>query len=265
MTLTELIMSANARGHIGVRGPVVVVSIPAPENLLAKAESLDLIRLVSAWRSTEDDLPEHRGGPVDRRVYKLTRKGWDVRINCRDTLSSYKASALAEALAAHYGELEEGPDLRYPEEAFDDWQSPVLYGSYTWGNYDTPTEDHPRVVMTKDGVLHDTPYGTPAHQHPRGSMPNTVIDPPMHTTKGEDVMRQSAKAPTDITPPPGYALIHDEIYPVDVVDTPYPGHEIAVPDDHWAHRVVAQERAYGWFLLACVLLATLAGLGWWLS
>ena len=218
MNLTELIMSANARGHIGVRG-----ELHDDHRTLIKALDLDLIRLVSAWTSTEDDLPEYRGGPIDRRVYALTHKGWDLKINARDTLPSYKASILEPALAAHYGELEEGPDLRYLEEAFDDWQDPVLHGSYTGRlhkyTYEEVTRGLPEIVTT------------PAHQHPRGPMPNTVIDPPLvYTAKAEDVMRQSAKAPTDITPPPGYALIHDEIYPV---DTPYPGRELKVPDDHW--------------------------------
>ncbi len=271
MNLTELITSANARGHIGVRGGMKVastVSLDATSHTILKAEALGLIRLVSTWRSDEDDLPERWGGPVDRRVYKLTRKGWDVKINALDTLLSYKQGIMADAHIAHWGELDEGPDLRYPEEAFDEWQNPVLYGNYNWGDYDTPTEEHPRVVVTKDGVLHDVPYDTcPAHQHPRSPMPNTTIDSPaVYTAKGEDVMRQSAKAPTDITPPPGYALIHDEIYPVDVVTNPYPGHELAVPDDHW----VAPGRS-PWvlssvdWLWACGLLAVLTSLGWWLS
>ncbi len=159
MTLTELITGANARGHIGVRGTIAAPAyLNTLENTVAKAETLDLIRLVSAWRSTEDDLPEYRGGPVDRRVYALTRKGWDVRINTRDTLPSYKANILAEALAAHYGEFEdERPDLRYPEEAFNEWEHPILYGKYD-GNYDTPGTRDGHVVMTKDRVLHDAPY-----------------------------------------------------------------------------------------------------------
>ena len=170
MNLTELITSSNARGHIGVRGTLTVIpddnaTHPVLENVLVKAEALDLIRLVSAWRSTEDDLPEHRDGPVDRRVYALTHKGWDLKINARDTLSSYKASILAEALAAHYGELEE-PEvgLRYPEEAFENWQS-------------------------------NTNVYTSAHQHPRGPMPNITIDPPLHAV--DTWPRQELEVPDD--------------------------------------------------------------------
>ncbi len=192
MNLTELITSANARGHIGIRG-----TFPGQGDMpvVNRALDLGLIRLVSAWRSTENDLPIHWGVSVDRRVYALTHKGWDLKINARDTLPSYKASALAEALAAHYGELEalaahygeleEGPDLRYPEEAFD------------------PTEEHPRVVMTEDGVLHDTPY---------------------------------------------------------------PGRELKVPDDHW---LPPMRYPSPWFpssidwAWACGLLAAITLLGWW--
>ncbi len=219
MNLTELIMNANARGHIGIRG-----TFPGQGDIpvVNRALDLGLIRLVSAWRSDEDDLPEYRGGPVDRRVYALTHKGWDLKINARDTLPSYKASILAEALATHYGELDEGPDLRYPEEAFNDWQ----------GDPCTP-----RVVFT---------------------------------AKGEDVIRQSAKAPTDITPPPGYALIHDEIYPVDEVIASYPGAQLPIPDDYWLPPMpYPSPRRYevlAWELLgAGVILAVLVLIGWWLS
>lgn len=200
MNLTELITSANARGHIGVRGGAKVastVSLDLEGHTILMALDLGLIKLISAWRSTEDtNTPACRTGPVDRRVYALTHKGWDLKINCRDTLSSYKASVLAEALAAHYGELEKGPDLRYPEEAFDNWQS-------------------------------NTNVYTPAHQHSRGLMPNTVIDPPL--------------------------VLH-----------PDPGHEV-VPDDHWTSPRRYEVLGWGTYSFAFALLLALALIGWWLS
>ncbi len=166
MTLTELITSSNARGHIGVRGTFNVIPDkdtipPTLENVLTKAEALDLIRLVSAWRSTEDDLvhPEYRGVYVDRRVYALTHKGWDFKINCRDTLSSYKASILAAALAAHYGELEE-PEvgLRYPEEAFDEWeQNADPLGIHTARRHTYTAIDPP--IVGEVVVNHQYPHG----------------------------------------------------------------------------------------------------------
>ena len=253
MNLTELIMSANARGHIGVRGTLTVIpdkhaTFPALENVLAKAEALSLIRFVSAWRSTEDDLPDKWGGPVDRRIYALTHKGWDLKINARDTLPSYKASILAEALAAHYGELEEGPDLRYPEEAFNDWQ----------GDPCTP-----RIVGMDFASGPDrTAYGTcPAHQAPRGPMPNTVIDPPAYV--GKELVRHGSYDGNYDTPTeehPRVVMTEDGI----LHDVPYPGHELAVPDDHWSRRKFLNDLALDW-VWVCAVLTLLAVAGWWLS
>ncbi len=225
MNLTELIMSANTRGHIGVRREAIDGSMGG---VVDKALSLDLIKLVSAWTSTEDDLPERWGGPVDRRVYALTRKGWDLKVNTHDAMSSYSVTAFYQAQAAHWGELDEGPDLRYPEEAFNDWAD-IRYRMN-------------ETIFRSVEKLADPPlYATPKHQHPRGPMPNTIIDPPL--------------------------VLHEPLYnktEAEAVDTPYPGHELAVPDDHWV--APRHYDVLGWtYIYAVIILVALAVFGWWLS
>ncbi len=163
--LHELIMNANARGHIGFRGEFApCVEGPSMDDILIlKALDLGLIKLISAWRSTEDDLPERWGGAIDRRVYGLTGRGWGYKVSGgTGVLPDYSEEFTAQADAAHWGKLAVlTPDLRYPETTFDDWEHPILHGNYD-GNYNTPTSEHPHVVMTKDGVLHDIPY--PGHK-----------------------------------------------------------------------------------------------------
>ena len=192
MNTRDLIMSTNALGHLGVRREFCPGHEAGEDDLvIIKAINADLIHLLAAWRSTEENSDQmlRHSGPVDRHVYGLTNKGWAYKVSGgTDHLQNWLVDVMADAETAHWGTVDDaGSYIRYPESAFDEWEyhPPLLTGNYD-RNYD---------ITTCKPVRDEEPPAT-------------------YTAKGEDVARQSAAAPAEITVPPGYARTHDEIYPI---------------------------------------------------
>ncbi len=226
MDLRDLIASTNSRGHFGVRG-----TVPDDPLVVEQAVDLGLVRLISAWRSDEDDVPEYRSCPIDRRVYGLTRAGWHYKITGGTALlKDYKTVVAIHAIDADWGTLDdECIGLRYSEETFDNWE----------GFSNTHTE-----ISKWHG--------------------------PIYMAKGTAVLKQMTNAPGyPWTPPPGSIIVMDEIVPdAAIVSTPYPRQELVVPGcqiDENIRLIRFPGMTNLEWAVACAVLVALALAGWWLS
>ena len=183
----ELIMGADVDGRIYLRGEFhgSVNDATHPDWAIASALDFGLIKLLVAWRSSENtNTPACRGGPIDRYIYGLTTKGWAYKVSGgTDHLQNYLVSTMADAEAAHWGVQDDAEDfigVRYPESSFDTTDPPhhdppiFVHGTYRHSN------------MEKYSDIKDPGYEKVDIQHQDGvnwvDHPNVLVKPLVYPT-----------------------------------------------------------------------------------